>query len=144
MSVCSYIDSGLAVSKICDWASEEGMVDRIEILGFVDYKRSVDWIKKAGGSVINLLAKGSEKHCREQLGRDLTSHIDDISSLILKFASFWYIDDPPSEFLSSIKNIGAQSAVNIANEIFLLSVIIPSAFKGFKRLELSIYLITFP
>ena len=34
-----------AVSKICDWASEEGMVDRIEILGFVDYKRS-DWIKR--------------------------------------------------------------------------------------------------
>ena len=71
-----------AVSKICDWASEEGMVDRIEILGFVDYKRSVDWIKKAGGSVINLLAKGSEKHCREQLGRDLTSHIDDISRTV--------------------------------------------------------------
>ena len=71
-----------AVAKICDWASEEGLVDRIEILGFVDYKRSVDWIKKAGGSVINLLAKGSEKHCREQLGRDLTSHIDDISRTV--------------------------------------------------------------
>ena len=81
-SACVSDGEQQAVSKICDWASEEGMVDRIEILGFVDYKRSVDWIKKAGGSVINLLAKGSEKHCREQLGRDLTSHIDDISRTV--------------------------------------------------------------
>jgi len=81
-SACVSDGEQQAVAKICDWASEEGMVDRIEILGFVDYKRSVDWIKKAGGSVINLLAKGSEKHCREQLGRDLTSHIDDISRTV--------------------------------------------------------------
>ena len=81
-SACVSDGEQQAVSKICDWASEEGMVDRIEILGFVDYKRSVDWIKKAGGSVINLLAKGSEKHCREQLGRDLTSHIEDISRTV--------------------------------------------------------------
>ena len=81
-SACVSDGEQQAVAKICDWASEEGLVDRIEILGFVDYKRSVDWIKKAGGSVINLLAKGSEKHCREQLGRDLTSHIDDISRTI--------------------------------------------------------------
>ena len=81
-SACVSDGEQQAVAKICDWASEEGLVDRVEILGFVDYKRSVDWIKKAGGSVINLLAKGSEKHCREQLGRDLTSHIDDISRTV--------------------------------------------------------------
>ena len=81
-SACVSDGEQQAVAKICDWASEEGLVDRIEILGFVDYKRSVDWIKKAGGSVINLLAKGSEKHCREQLGRDLTSHIGDISRTV--------------------------------------------------------------
>ena len=81
-SACVSDGEQQAVAKICDWASKEGLVDRIEILGFVDYKRSVDWIKKAGGSVINLLAKGSEKHCREQLGRDLTSHIDDISRTV--------------------------------------------------------------
>ena len=81
-SACVSDGEQQAVAKICDWASEEGLVDRIEILGFVDYKRSVDWIKKTGGSVINLLAKGSEKHCREQLGRDLTSHIDDISRTV--------------------------------------------------------------
>ena len=81
-SACVSEGEQQAVAKICGWAAEEGLVDRIEILGFIDYKRSVDWIKKAGGSVINLLAKGSEKHCREQLGRDLTSHIDDISRTV--------------------------------------------------------------
>ena len=81
-SACVSDGEQQAVAKICDWAADEGLADRIEILGFVDYKRSVDWIKKAGGSVINLLAKGSEKHCREQLGRDLASHIDDISRTV--------------------------------------------------------------
>jgi len=71
-----------AVSKITAWAAEAGLVDRVEVLGFVDYQRSVDWIVSAGGKVINLLAKGSEKHCREQLGKDLPSHVADIERTI--------------------------------------------------------------
>ena len=67
-----------AVSKISEWASVEGYLDKIEVLGFVDHKRSVDWIKQAGGKVINLLTKGSEKHCREQLRRTLDQHLADI------------------------------------------------------------------
>jgi len=67
-----------AVSEINAWADAEGFGGRVEVLGFVDYKRSVDWIKDAGGGVINLLSKGSEKHCREQLGKDLASHTEDI------------------------------------------------------------------
>ena len=81
-SACVSDGEQQAVAKICDWAADEGLEDKIEILGFVDYKRSVDWIKKAGGSVINLLAKGSEKHCRGQLGKDLASHIDDIARTV--------------------------------------------------------------
>ena len=71
-----------AVSQICEWAAGEGLDDRVEVLGFVDYKRSVDWISSAGGKVINLLTKGSEKHCREQLGKDLQSHVDDITRTV--------------------------------------------------------------
>ncbi|MGI9302826.1 MAG: alpha-isopropylmalate synthase regulatory domain-containing protein [Gammaproteobacteria bacterium] len=67
-----------AVSKINEWAATQGYEDRVEVLGFVDHKRSVDWIKGAGGSVLNLLTKGSEKHCREQLRRTLDQHLDDI------------------------------------------------------------------
>ena len=77
-SACVSEGEQQAVAKMCEWAKGEGLVGKIEILGFVDYKRSVNWIKKAGGGVINLLAKGSEKHCREQLGKDLASHVDDI------------------------------------------------------------------
>ena len=60
-----------AVAKINQWAREQKLADRIEVLGFVDHKKSVDWILQAGGKVINLLTKGSEKHCREQLGKSL-------------------------------------------------------------------------
>ena len=52
-----------AVRMICDWAARRNMLSRVEVLGFVDGKTSVDWIYKAGGRVINLLTKGLEKHC---------------------------------------------------------------------------------
>jgi D-citramalate synthase len=67
-----------AVKDINAWAAQEGFLERVEVLGFVDYTLSVNWICQAGGKVINLLAKGSEKHCREQLGRTLAEHISDI------------------------------------------------------------------
>lgn len=67
-----------AVTNINQWAQQEGYLDCVEVLGFVDHTRSVDWIVETGGKVINLLTKGSEKHCREQLGKTLTQHTQDI------------------------------------------------------------------
>ena len=67
-----------AVSNINAWAQQQGLGDRIEVLGFVDHTKSVDWILQTGGSVINLLTKGSEKHCREQLGKTLDQHVSEI------------------------------------------------------------------
>jgi D-citramalate synthase len=67
-----------AVSQINAWADQNGYAGRIEVLGFVDHTKSVDWVIGAGGKVINLLTKGSEKHCREQLGKTLDAHIADI------------------------------------------------------------------
>jgi (R)-citramalate synthase len=67
-----------AVTNINQWAHQEGYSGRVEVLGFVDHTRSVDWILETGGSVINLLTKGSEKHCREQLGKTLAQHVEDI------------------------------------------------------------------
>ena len=61
-SACVSEGEQRAVAEICKWAAGEGLVDRVEGLGFVDYRRSVDWIVDAGGKVINLLTKGSEKH----------------------------------------------------------------------------------
>ena len=71
-----------AVKSINDWAKHEGFDGRIEVLGFVDHTKSVDWIVETGGKVINLLTKGSEKHCREQLGKTLTQHTVDILQTI--------------------------------------------------------------
>ena len=67
-----------AVSNINHWAQQEGFGERVEVLGFVDHTKSVDWILETGGKVINLLTKGSEKHCREQLGKTLEQHSADI------------------------------------------------------------------
>ena len=81
-SACVSEGEKIAVSKITTWADSVGKLDRVEVLGFVDHKRSVDWIASAGGKVINLLAKGSEKHCREQLGKTLEGHLADIKKTV--------------------------------------------------------------
>jgi len=67
-----------AVTNINEWAKQEGFAGRVEVLGFVDHTRSVDWILETGGEVINLLIKGSEKHCRVQLGKTLAQHSADV------------------------------------------------------------------
>ncbi len=67
-----------AVRMICRYAQLAGMIDRVEVLGFVDNGRSIDWISSCGGKVINLLSKGSLKHCIQQLGKTAPEHIHDI------------------------------------------------------------------
>ena len=52
-----------AVRAVCDWARATGNINKIEILGFIDNGRSVNWVNDVGGQVINLLAKGSQRHC---------------------------------------------------------------------------------
>jgi D-citramalate synthase len=68
--------------KILDWAKANGFIDKIEILGFVDGTQSLDWIKKSGGKVVNLLCKGSLKHCTEQLKKTQEEHLSDINEVI--------------------------------------------------------------
>ena len=48
------------------------------MLGFVDGGKSIDWIAECGGKVVNLLAKGSLKHCTHQLQKTPEEHISDI------------------------------------------------------------------
>lgn len=67
-----------AVSLICKWARSAGMLPRVEVLGFVDHTTSVDWIRACGGQCINLLCKGSLKHCRHQLKKSPEEHLADI------------------------------------------------------------------
>lgn len=68
--------------KILNWAAQNGFLDQIEILGFVDGNISVDWIVDGGGKVINLLCKGSKKHCEGQLRKTVHEHLADIEKTI--------------------------------------------------------------
>ena len=69
-----------AVKMICRYAKQIGKLDRVEVLGFVDGTASIDWIGDCGGQVINLLAKGSRKHCLHQLKKTPEEHIADIKA----------------------------------------------------------------
>jgi len=70
------------VKLIVDWAKKENMLDKIEVLGFVDKDKSVEWISKSGCRVMNLLCKGSLKHVTGQLGKTPAEHIEDIKETI--------------------------------------------------------------
>ena len=67
-----------AVTRVAEWAATGGCLERVEILGFVDERRSADWIVSTGVRVMNLLTKGSERHCHMQLRRTLEQHLEDI------------------------------------------------------------------
>ncbi len=67
-----------AVRKVAQWAQANGHIDRVEVLGFVDGRTSLEWIHRAGCWVLNLLCKGSLKHCLKQLKKTPEQHLDDI------------------------------------------------------------------
>ena len=67
-----------AVKMICRYANQIGMLGKVEVLGFVDGRLSIDWIDSCGGKVVNLLAKGSLKHCTHQLHKTVDEHIEEI------------------------------------------------------------------
>lgn len=71
-----------AVRMICDWALRQGHLHQVEVLGFVDGNTSVDWIQNAGCRVLNLLCKGSLKHCTEQLKKTPEEHIGEILEVV--------------------------------------------------------------
>ena len=71
-----------AVKMICRYARQIDALQRVEVLGFVDGEVSVNWVKDCGCQTLNLLAKGSLKHCREQLGKTPDEHIADIKNVV--------------------------------------------------------------
>ena len=67
-----------AVGMICRYAEKIDRLESVEVLGFVDGGQSIDWIADCGGRTMNLLAKGSMKHCTQQLQKTPEEHIEDI------------------------------------------------------------------
>jgi D-citramalate synthase len=71
-----------AVQQITEWANTKGYIDRVEVLTFVDGGVSIDWMKKSGAKVQNLLTKGSMNHLTHQLKKTPGQHFKEIANTI--------------------------------------------------------------
>lgn len=71
-----------AVKRIAAWAHNHDLLDKVEVLGFIDQGVSIDWLEQTGCKVLNLLCKGSLKHVTEQLRKTPEQHLSDIKAEI--------------------------------------------------------------
>ena len=71
-----------AVKNITDWANKNGNIHSVEVLTFVDGGVSIEWMKKAGAKVQNLLTKGSLNHLTHQLKKTPEQHFSDIKNVM--------------------------------------------------------------
>ncbi|MEM1259431.1 MAG: alpha-isopropylmalate synthase regulatory domain-containing protein [Bacteroidota bacterium] len=71
-----------AVKNITEWAESEGRTHQVEVLTFVDGGASIEWMKKAGAKVQNLLTKGSLNHLTHQLKKTPKDHFNEIAAVI--------------------------------------------------------------
>lgn len=70
-----------AVQKITEWAAENGFLERVEVLTFVDGGVSLDWMKTSGAVSQNLLTKGSLNHLKYQLKKTPEQHFNEIAAI---------------------------------------------------------------
>ncbi|AOW19743.1 alpha-isopropylmalate synthase regulatory domain-containing protein [Urechidicola croceus] len=72
-----------AVKSITNWATENGYIDAVEVLTFVDKGISIQWMVDAGAKVQNLLTKGSLNHLTYQLKKTPNQHFKEIKETII-------------------------------------------------------------
>lgn len=87
-----------AVKRITHWALSKDLVDRIEVLTFVDKNISLDWMQSAGARVQNLLTKGSLNHLTHQLKQTPAQHFEQVGQNLVEaqkrgFTSNVYLED---------------------------------------------------
>lgn len=71
-----------AVQKITTWAAAIGLLNKIEVLTFVDGGTSIEWMQVAGARVMNLLTKGSLNHLTHQLKKKPAQHFSDVAAVL--------------------------------------------------------------
>lgn len=71
-----------AVQSITQWAKENGFLNKVEVLTFVDGDVSVEWMLQAGAKVMNLLTKGSLNHLTHQLKKKPEEHFAEVAAVI--------------------------------------------------------------
>src|SRR4029078_1497252 len=71
-----------AVKGITKWAKANCLLNKVEVLTFVDGYVSVQWMIKAGAKVMNLLTKGSLNHLTHQLKKKPEQHFAEVAAFI--------------------------------------------------------------
>jgi D-citramalate synthase len=71
-----------AVKAITKWAKANGLLNKVEVLTFVDGDVSVQWMLQAGAKVMNLLTKGSLNHLTHQLRKKPEEHFEEIAKVV--------------------------------------------------------------
>ncbi len=95
-----------AAKMIASWAKENDYLDRIEVLGFIDGEKSLQWIRDAGLKVVNLLSKGSLRHLEKQLRKTPEQHVEAIKQVVSRALQLGitvnlYLEDWSNGMLSS-------------------------------------------
>jgi D-citramalate synthase len=131
------LEAALAITK---WARKVRLIQRVEMLGYSDGKTSVDWICGAGGKVINLLTKGSERHCIEQLGLTPAEHRERISTTIRyarkkRLAVNVYLEDWSSGVRDSFDYVFAM--VQQLRELRVARIYLPDTLGIFSPTDVS-------
>jgi D-citramalate synthase len=76
-----------AVKKVTAWAAAHNLLDRIEVLTFLDGDVSIRWMEEAGAKVMNLLTKGSLNHLKHQLRKTPEQHFEEVGNVLALAAS---------------------------------------------------------
>ena len=87
-----------SVRQIALWAKEAGVLQKVEVLSFVDDGASLEWIYKAGARAQNLLTKGSLNHLTHQLRKTPAVHFKEVAAVLkraqeLDIRSNVYLED---------------------------------------------------
>ena len=131
-----------AAQAITAWARKNRVIGRVEILGFCDGKASVDWIAEVGGKVLNLLTKGSEKHCRGQLGLTPEEHRSRVEQTIRyarrrRLTVNVYLEDWSSGVRDSFDYV--FSLVQLLRELRVARIYLPDTLGIFAPSDVSRY-----
>jgi D-citramalate synthase len=132
-----------AAELIASWGRKARVIQRIEMLGYCDGKKSVDWIAGAGGKVLNLLAKGSLKHCRGQLGLSPEEHRAGITETIRyarrkRFVVNVYLEDWSNGVRDSFDYV--FTLVQLLRELRVARIYLPDTLGIFSPVDVGRYM----
>jgi len=132
-----------SAALITKWARKNRVVQRIEMLGYCDGTKSPDWIASVGGKVMNLLTKGSERHCRQQLRMTPEEHRAAIEKTIRyarrkRLTVNAYLEDWSSGVRDSFDYV--FELVNLLRELRVARVYLPDTLGILSPTEVTRYI----